>query len=313
MDFSLTLLVLLSAVMHATWNAMVKVEQDRLIAFALIHGTGVVLGAVLVALAPPLRPEAWWYLGPSVVLQAAYIGLLMLAYQTGDLSQVYPIARGSAPLGVTLLATLGGAPVPPLQIAGVAAVSGGILSLAWRSALHSGLTAGPDAAPHAGAKGVSLVAPNGARTWLPIAYALALGLTIAAYTVLDSHGVRAGGSPLAYGGWIFILYGLPWMAAALLRARWRRGLGMRGGLRLGRPEPRHWVLALGAGSLCFASYLIVVRALQSAAAAPVSALRETSVIFAALIGMVLLKEPLGVRRVIAALVVAAGIVMIRLA
>jgi drug/metabolite transporter (DMT)-like permease len=103
------------------------------------------------------------------------------------------------------------------------------------------------------------------------------------------------------------------MAAALLRARWRRGLGMRGGLRLGRPEPRHWVLALGAGSLCFASYLIVVWALQSAAAAPVSALRETSVIFAALIGMVLLKEPLGVRRVIAALVVAAGIVMIRLA
>ena len=301
MDLSLTLLVLLSAVMHATWNAMVKVERDRLTAFALIHGTGAVLGAILVALAPPLRPEAWEYLAPSVVLQAAYIGILMLAYQAGDLSQVYPIARGSAPLGVTLLATLGGAPLPPLQIAGVAAVSAGILSLAWRSA--------PQDAP--------LGEPGGgapkARTWLPIAYALALGLNIAAYTVLDSHGVRAGGSPLAYGGWVFILYGLPWMAAALLRAGRRGQLRLRGGLGLRRPEPRHWVLALGAGSLCFAAYLAVVWALRVAAAAPVSALRETSVIFAALIGTVLLKEPLGVRRVIAALAVAAGSGMIRLA
>lgn len=307
MDVSLTLLVLLSAVMHATWNAMVKVERDRLTAFALIHGTGAVLGAVLVALAPPLRPEAWWYLAPSVVLQTAYIGILMLAYQSGDLSQVYPIARGSAPLGVTLLATLGGAPLPPLQIAGVAAVSAGILSLAWRATPH----AGPAGTRPVTSGDASRDAPHGAyaraRSWLPIAYALALGLNIAAYTVLDSHGVRAGNSPLAYGGWVFILYGMPWMAAALLRA------GRRGTLRLRRPEPRHWVLALGAGSLCFAAYLAVVWALRVAAAAPVSALRETSVIFAALIGTVLLKEPLGVRRVIAALAVAAGIVMIRLA
>jgi drug/metabolite transporter (DMT)-like permease len=311
MDFPLTLLVLLSAVMHATWNAMVKVERDRLTAFALIHGTGVVLGALVVAWAPPLRPEAWWYLGPSVVLQTAYIGLLMLAYQAGDLSQVYPIARGSAPLGVTLLAALGGAPMPPLLIAGVSAVSVGILSLAWRTERHSGHPTGTSAGARAATNGLSSGArggvPHSARAWLPIAYALALGLNIAAYTVLDSHGVRAGGSPLAYGGWIFILYGLPWMAAALLRS------GRRGQLRLRRLEPRHWVLALGAGSLCFAAYLIVVWALRLAAAAPVSALRETSVIFAALIGTVLLKEPLGVRRVIAALVVAAGIVMIRLA
>jgi len=282
LDLALTALVLLSAVMHATWNAMVKVERDRLVAFALIHGTGVVLGAIMVSLAPPLRPEAWWYLGPSVALQTAYIGILMLAYQAGDLSQVYPIARGSAPLGVTLLAALAGAPLPPLQIAGIAAVSAGILSLAWRSPAHG--------------------TAAGFRAWLPIAYALTLGLDIAGYTVLDSRGVRTGASPLAYGGWIFILYGLPWIAVALLRR----------GLRLRRPEPRHFVLALGAGSLCFASYLAVVWALRLAPAAPVSALRETSVIFAALIGAFVLKEPFGLRRVLAALAVAAGVVLIRL-
>src|SRR5579862_5248290 len=138
LDLSLTLLVLASAVMHATWNAMVKVEQDRLVAFALMHGTGIVLGTLLVILAPPLRPEAWWYLAPSIAVQAAYVGLLMLAYQAGDLSQVYPVARGSAPLGVVLLGTLMGNRLPALEIAGVAVISMGILSLAWRSGPASG-------------------------------------------------------------------------------------------------------------------------------------------------------------------------------
>jgi drug/metabolite transporter (DMT)-like permease len=296
LDLPVTLLVLLAAAMHAGWNALVKVERDRLVAFALINGTGTVLGALLVVVAPPLRAEAWAYLAPSLVLQTAYVGVLMLAYRVGDLSQVYPVARGTAPLGVILLSLLlEGRVPPPLEVLGVLAVSLGIVSLAWRPGQLRGLAARWGAAPAPSARPGS----GGARA---IAYAAGCGLLISGYTVLDSRGVRVGESPMAYGGWLFVFYGLPWVALALARRGWQPA----------RMEARHWMLALGAGSLCFGAYLAVVWALNRGAAAPVSALRETSVIFAALIGTLLLKEPFGARRVTASALVALGVVLIRL-
>ena len=289
LDLPTTLLVLLAAAMHATWNALVKFERDRLVAIALINGAGVVLGAGLLCVVPPLRPEAWAYLVPSFVLQSGYMGVLMLAYRAGDLSQVYPVARGTGPLGVILISALAESRVPPVfEWLGVGAVSLGILSLAWRR-------------PRPRLPGQ----PPG--SWRGIAYAVCCGLLISVYTVLDSRGVRLGGSPLAYGGWIFVLYGLPWVAVALARRSREPG-----GWKPLRPEARHWRLALGAGSLCFAAYLLAVWALSRGAAAPVSALRETSVIFAALIGTLLLKEPFGPRRVLAAALVALGVVLIRI-
>ena len=285
LDLPVTLLVLLAAAMHATWNALVKVERDRLAAIALIHGSGAVLGAILVALAPPMRLSAWAFLAPSLVLQSVYMGVLLLTYRLGDLSQVYPVARGTAPLGVVAFSFLSEGRVPPwLEVLGVAAISLGIVSLAWR---HR---------PAAAAR------PGGAHAWLPVAYAVGNGLIIAAYTVLDSRGVRSGGSPLAYGGWIFVFYGLPWVVLALVRRGWKPF----------RPEARHWLLLFVAGTLCFCAYVAAVWALSRSAAAPVSALRETSVIFAALIGTLLLKEPFGPRRVLAATLVALGVVLIRI-
>ncbi len=301
LDLPVTLLVLLAAAMHAAWNALVKVERDRLAAIALINGFGAVLGAILVALAPPLRLEAWAYLAPSLVLQSVYMGVLMLTYRLGDLSQVYPVARGTAPLGVVAFSFLSEGRVPPrLELLGVTAISLGIVSLAWRRRMPGAARHGvPSAGAPGGAGGA---APGGAHGWLPIAYAVGNGLIIAAYTVLDSRGVRSGESPLAYGGWIFMFYGLPWVAVALVRRGWKPF----------RPEARHWILLLGAGGLCFFAYVAAVWALSRGAAAPVSALRETSVIFAALIGTLLLKEPFGPRRVLAAALVALGVVLIRI-
>ncbi len=300
LDLTVTLLVLLAAAMHAGWNALVKIERDRLVAFALINGTGSVLGALLVAVAPPMRAEAWAYLAPSLALQTAYVGVLMLAYRAGDLSQVYPVARGTAPLGVILLSLLlEGRVPPPVELLGVLAVSLGIVSLAWRPVRPHGLPARQP--PQPGQPG--LPGGGGARA---IGYAIGCGLLISGYTVLDSRGVRLGESAMAYGGWLFVFYGLPWVALALVRRGWKAAWS-----NAVRPQARHWLLGLGAGGMCFGAYLAVIWALSRASAAPVSALRETSVIFAALIGTLLLKEPFGVRRVFASALVALGVVLIR--
>jgi drug/metabolite transporter (DMT)-like permease len=279
LSLSVTLLVLLAALFHASWNALVKVEPDRFLAIALINAATGVMGVTLVLLAPPMRLEAWWYLGPSLIVQQIYVLILVQTYRMGDLSLVYPLARGTAPPTVVVLSLLLlGDALPWTKLAGVAAVSVGILSLAWhRSLLRHG-------------------------RWRPVALALGNGVLIGVYTLLDGRGVRAGGSPLGYGGWLFVGYGLPWLLILPLARRAKL-----------RHWERQWTwLALAGGGLCCVAYLLVVWALSLQAAAPVSALRETGVIFAALLGTLLLKEPFGLRRIAAAALVAAGVVLISL-
>ncbi|HEX7928230.1 MAG TPA: DMT family transporter, partial [bacterium] len=205
--------------------------------------------------------------------------ILVQSYRIGDLSQVYPLTRGIAPVAVVLFSlVLVGEPLPWNKIAGVVAVSLGIASLAWhRQLLADG-------------------------RWKPVALSILNGFLIGGYTLLDGLGARASGSPLAYGGWLFLCFGLPWLLALPLYPPVRR----RGW------EP-HWAwLLLVGGGLCCAAYLTVVWALSLQAAAPVSALRETSVIFAALLGSLLLREPFGTRRVAASAVVAMGVLLISL-
>ena len=270
-------LVLTAAVMHATWNAVVKVEGDRLITMAVVISTTGLLAPVLLLLGPPPAPASWPYIAMSAVLNNAYFLFLIEAYRSGDLSHVYPIARGSAPLLVAAgAAWVAGEHLSPLELAGVIIISIGIISLVWRQGFRLG---------------------DEKRAVL---FALLTGLMIAAYTVVDGIGVRLSGNPAAFIGWLFILSPMPIVAIALARRRGRFVSHLR----------ENWRPAVLGGCLNLGSYGLSIWALSLGAMAHVSALRETSVIIAAVIGTRLLGEAFGPRRIIAAALVAAGGVVI---
>ncbi len=269
-------LVLLAAVLHATWNALVKIGGDRLIVLASVNTVAAIAGLFMIPLAPAPNPESWPYLALSVAVHSGYYFFLLKAYQSGDFSHVYPLARGCAPLMVLLGgAWVAGEYLPPMAITGIGIASIGIASLAF----------------------------DGGAPWRrdprPLLYAVATGVTIASYTVVDGVGVRLSGSPLGYIGWLFAIDGLP---IALVALHLRRGLV--------RPYLRNeWPHCVGAGLASIGAYGLVIYAMNSGALAAVSALRETSVIIAAAIGTFALGERFGRRRIILAAIVTAGIVL----
>ena len=190
-------LVLSAAVMHAVWNSILKVGADRLMTMAVVIGVGGLLSFALLIGGPPPTPESWFYIVLSAAIHCAYFFFLIQAYEVGDLSHAYPLARGSAPLMVAA----GGAwfaneLLGPLELLGVALVSAGIVSL-------------------------MLVGGRGPRRggWRTLAYPLATGVMIAAYTVADGLGVRLSGNPASYIGWLFLLSAVPILALALHRRR----------------------------------------------------------------------------------------------
>ncbi|RMD65327.1 MAG: EamA family transporter [Alphaproteobacteria bacterium] len=273
-------LVLLAAVLHATWNALVKAGGDRLIMITLVMAAPVPVCIAGLLLLPPLALAAWPFVLASAAIHYLYYALLVHSYRLGDLSQVYPIARGSAPALVAAAAWIfAGEPLRASEMAGVVIVSAGIMSLSWRR--RAGLREG--------------------EAWA-IGLALLNGLTIAAYLLVDGMGVRRSGHPLSYIAWLFVLEAAPLIILTL----WRR----RGDLVAAfRP---HWRTGLGGGLIAGISYGIAIWAMGQGPMAHVVALRETSVIFGAAIGTLILKEPFGRRRIIAATVVATGAVLLNL-
>lgn len=269
--------VLLAGALHAGWNTLVKTGGDRTATFVLI-----MLGAALAWLPVGLLrglpdPASWPWLGASVAIHLVYSAALLAAYRHGDLSQVYPIARGSAPALVAAGAwALAGEALRWPEAAGVAVVSAGILSLAWRRR-------GP-------------VADR-----LGVGFALVTGVTIGGYITADGIGVRHAGDPLAYIAWLFVAQGLAlapfgwWLRRAQLANAWRAS----------------WVSGICGGVIASISYGIAVWAMSLGPMAHVTALRETSVLIAALIGTRLLGEPFGIRRVAAAAAVATGAVILQ--
>lgn len=271
-------LVLLSAAMHAGWNLIAKLGNDRLLAMAVIKAPNIVLSVALVAWAGWPARESWPFLAASAAINAFYFHFLIRAYQSGDLGVAYPVARGVAPLLVMVLSGVVMAEIPSAAgVVGVLLISGALFALAARG--------GAD--------------PTGKHR-TTILWAIAVGLTIAAYTMVDGLGGRASGNVIGYVAALNIFTGLWVCGAALaqrptafahaLRARWRKGV-------------------VG-GAMMLLSYLIVVYAMTLAPMAQVAALRETSVIFAALLGTMFLHEPLGRLRITIAAVVAAGIALI---
>jgi drug/metabolite transporter (DMT)-like permease len=276
---SVTLLVLLAGVLHATWNAMAKAIEDQLMAFGLLGGSAaLVAGAALPFTGLPAR-AALGYAVASAVIHVAYNLSLMRSYRLGAFGQTYPLARGTSPLlvavGAAIFAHEG---LGALQLAGVATVAGALVALI-------------------------LAGGRSARPGRPATVAAVLtGVAIASYTVVDGLGVRHAGNSFAYIALLFVLEG-PVLAVA---AGWCR-----------RHDPawRSWptvAAGLGAGLLSLVAYGIVIWAQTHGPLAVVSALRETSVISGAVIAVVFFHERFGWRRVPPAVAVVAGIVLINL-
>jgi drug/metabolite transporter (DMT)-like permease len=262
--------VLGSAMLHASWNALLRAGGDRLNAITVMSAVSALAGALAIPFLPQPATASWPFLAFSAIAECAYCAALAKAYDAGLLAEVYPIARGSSPMLVTFGAlALAHERLTAPALIGIALVSGGIVGVAF-------------------GRGRS----NGAATLT----ALGTGVMIACYTVSDGLGARASASPLAYTCWMFLVQG------ALMPF-------VYGGIRRSAPTARlDWDTTKNVigGVLSLAAYAVVVWALSRAPMGQVSALRETGILFAMIIGVLFLKERPNGPQVVAAAVIAAG-------
>jgi drug/metabolite transporter (DMT)-like permease len=305
LPLSVTLAVLAAAVTHATWNAIAHGIKDQLLAFGLIGAGGILVAIPLVIVSPFPLSACWPYLLASIVIHVFYNLLLMRSYRHGEFGQVYPLARGTSPLVVTVLAAVFAAERPSVaQVAGVLVVSCGLvlLVLAGRTGRRAAARGGSGGGPDGGSGGGSGGGGRGGGLGRPaLVAAVGTGLTIAAYTTVDGLGVRLSGSSVAYIGWLMLLESLCVPAWALAR---RRHVLLSGTSRR--------VLGSGllAGGLSVLAYGLVLWAQTRGDLAPIAALRETSVIFGAVIGTVVFHEPFGRWRIAATLLVVIGVLLL---
>ncbi len=283
MEAGVLALVLLAAVLHASWNALVKAGEDKLVMQTLVISVHGYLAMPLLFFLPLPDPASWPYLGLSALIHFVYYAGVIGAYRHGDLSQVYPIARGSAPALVALGAwALAGEALSAAELLGVFTVSLGIVSL---TGLPGQLRRGRG--------------DGDGREAKAIGFALLTGMTIASYSLADGLGVRESGNALSYILWLFALEAVPLTAFCLWRRRGRVVAAFKPHLKAG----------IIGSLLSGLAYGIVIWAMSVAPMAHVVALRETSVVIAAIIGTRLLREPFGRKRIAAAAVVAAGAVL----
>jgi drug/metabolite transporter (DMT)-like permease len=295
LPLSVTLVVLAAAVTHATWNAIAHGIKDQLLAFGLIGAGGILVAIPLVIVSPFPQSACWPYLLASIVIHVFYNLLLMRSYRYGEFGQVYPLARGTSPLVVTVLAAVFAAERPSAaQVAGVLVVSGGLalLVLAGRTRRRAAAGGGSGSAGRGGGSGLGRAA---------LLAAVGTGLTIAAYTTVDGLGVRLSGSSVAYIGWLMLVESLCVPAWALARRRHE--------LLSGTSRRVLWS-GLLAGGLSVLAYGLVLWAQTRGDLAPIAALRETSVIFGAVIGTVVFREPFGRWRIAATLLVVIGVLLL---
>ena len=270
------LIVLAAAAMHASWNALVKTGGDPFIRLAIVNLTHTVIVLPLLPFVAIPPAEAWPWLIGSVVMHLAYYVFLSAGYRVGDLSHVYPIARGVA---------------PPLVALGGIAFAGEWLSPTGTAAFL-GICLG-----------IWLLAATARGSGrAPLLLALGTGTMIAAYTICDGMGARASGDVIAYIVWLFLLDGWPFGVGVF----WLRRGTIRASLR------GAWLPAVGGGLLSVIAYGLVIWCMTQVPLAYVSALRETSVVLAALIGTLLLGEPFGRMRVLSAGVVALGVALLQI-
>ena len=280
MSTTVFIAVLCAALLHAGWNALVKSGADK-----RVNMSGVVVGhlpvsLIALALAPTPDPASWPYLLGGMVCHFCYQIFLLNAYRAGDLSQVYPIARGTAPLLVAAVSVLFlGITLAPMELTAVAVIALGLMSMALvRQA-------------------------DGTRNLHAAGLALATGCFIAAYSLVDGLGARASGSPLGFYAWlgtlnavIFAIY-MRITGPGVLGAMWTSG------------KRAFWI----GGTASFVAYAIVVWAFSQAPIALVTALRETSIVFALIIGVFFFGERMNLAKLIATFATLSGALLLRLA
>ncbi|MFC3111041.1 EamA family transporter [Undibacterium arcticum] len=267
-------LVLVAALAHALWNSIVKGSQDHLLMLGAIRSVGLLVGGIVACFVPLPAAASLPFLLTAAAVHYVYYACMLNAYRLGDLGQVYPISRGMAPLVVTILGiVIAGEYLDGWKLAAIFLISTGLLSLSFS---------------------------RGKPPSKAIAFAIATGLTIAGYTFLSGLGIRLAGSALSYIAWLEIAAGAGVVIAATVRRR-------STAIEFARS---HWRIGMIAGMLSVGAYGISLWAMTRLPMAPVAALRETSVIFASLIGVISLKEKFSLPRFAAACSVAVGIIVL---
>ena len=274
------LAVLFAAACHAGWNALIKVGLDPLSTTTLIAiGSGLVALAFLPLVGLPAA-AAWPWLIASVAIHLFYFASLIESYRTGDLGQVYPIARGAAPLMTATTTTiLVGEHLSAVGWSGIVTLVSGVFLLSVR-----------------GGRALTQIDRRA------VGFALFTALTICAYSVVDGIGARVASNPNAYSLSLFVGIALVMVPYAL----WRDCRGVQAVMR------RFWLRCLAGGALSALSYGIALWAMTLAPIAIVATLRETSVLFGAAIAVIVLKEPLRATRIGAAVLILCGLVLLRL-
>ncbi|MGY5779190.1 EamA family transporter [Rhizobium sp. LEGMi135b] len=277
MSLDVIALVLFGALLHATWNAIIKAGTDKSLDAALVSAGGAVAALPLLPFLPLPASAAWLFIGASAILQFAYFQLVAAAYRAGDIGLVYPLMRGVAPLIIVSTSSFilkeslsGGA------LIGTMTICGGILTLAFE-------------------------ARKGSRK--AIVLALANAVVIATYTYVDGIGARISGNSVSYTLWMALL-------PPLLLFAW--AISQRGVNAVAAHVRYNWWRGLIGGSGSIASYGLALWAMTKAPVAMVAALRETSILFALVISVVVLKERSSIWRYIAGAIIAAGVLVLRL-
>jgi drug/metabolite transporter (DMT)-like permease len=276
MSVSVFALVLVAAALHATWNAVVKGGDDTTMTTGIVAGSAALLAVAALPFLPAPARASWPFIAASSVFQIIYYVLIARTYRVLDMSQAYPLMRGTAPLLVAISsARLLGEPLAPLAWFGVAVICAGIIGMAVTRRPGQG-------------KGVSMALLN--------------AVIIASYTLIDGAGVRRSGAPAAYTLWLFLLTGAPFAVWVLCSRR----------AAFGRYVVDHWPLGLVGGLGTVGSYGLALWAMTVAPIAVVAALRESSILFATAISGLVLKEKVGPARIAGACIIAGGAAILRL-
>ncbi|MFN9028946.1 MAG: EamA family transporter [Betaproteobacteria bacterium] len=279
MSVEVSFAVLFAALLHASWNALIKGSADVLLKTAAIVFTAGLVTLPFIFVLPPPAPASWPYLAGSLLTHVLYYYFMVQAYRAGDLSLAYPLMRGTAPLitallGAALLRELPG----PITLVGIVLISVGIFALSYRPLDHKPARAA-------------------------VGFALTNALVIAIYTVIDGTGARLAGNVWSYIVWLFVLDMIPFTLFVLATRR-------RDFIAFMAAQP---CKSLAGGAASAGAYAIALWAMTKAPVAMVAALRETSVLFAALIGARMLHERLTPLRWLGVAVVVAGVMALKLA